>query len=37
MHEKLNDYEYNPRFTVDPDKIYLAWLGSIMVGINYRF
>ncbi len=36
MHEKLNDYEYNPRFTVDPDKIYPESLGSIMVGINYR-
>ncbi len=37
MHEKLNDYEYDPRFEIDPDKFYPEWLGSIMVGINYRF
>ena len=37
MHEKLNDYEYDPRFEIDRDKFYPEWLGSIMVGINYRF
>jgi hypothetical protein len=37
MHEKLYNYNSDPRFEEDTDKIYPKGLGSIMVGINYRF